>query len=55
MKMDKKLVSAQPWEPKYLAKKHGVPVAIVNKIKKCLNTVSRRRIEDGIKVYKNFA
>ena len=54
MKQDPKLVSKQPWEPKYVAKKFGVKVAIVRQIMKTLNTRSRKRIEDGLKVYKKF-
>lgn len=54
MKMDKKLVSKQPWEPSYLARKHGVSVAIVKKIIATLKTVSRKRVEDGIRIYKAF-
>lgn len=55
MKMDKKLVSKQPWEPSYLARKHDVSVAIVKKIIAVLRTVSRKRVEDGIRIYKEFA
>ncbi len=54
MKNDRKLISKQPWEPAYVARKFGVKVAVVKRIKALLKTVSRKRVEDGIRVYKEF-
>lgn len=55
MKQDRKQVSKQPWEPKYVADKFDIPVEIVLRIKTLLHTTSRKRIEDGVKVYKEFS
>lgn len=55
MKQDRKLVSKQPWEPSYLARKHDVSLTIVKRIIATLKTKSRKRVEDGIRIYKEFA